>query len=62
LERQELLEVPKEEEELALIYRFKGLPDDQARSLAARLMADRNNALDTLSNRLNRPTRSGKQP
>ena len=50
LERQELLEVPKEEEEeLALIYRSKGLPDDQARSLAARLVANRENALDTLS-------------
>ena len=50
LERQELLEVPEEEEEeLALIYRSKGLPGDQARSLARRLMADRETALDTLS-------------
>jgi VIT1/CCC1 family predicted Fe2+/Mn2+ transporter len=50
VERQELLEVPEEEEEeLALIYRSKGLPEDQARALAARLMADRETALDTLS-------------
>ena len=48
LERQELLEIPKEEEELVLIYRSKGPSDDQACSLAARLMADRNNSLDTL--------------
>lgn len=50
VERQELVEVPdEEEEELALIYRAKGLPEDQASSLAARLMADRETALDTLS-------------
>ena len=50
LERQELLEVPEEEEEeLALIYRSKGLPEEQARSLAARQMADHETALDALS-------------
>jgi VIT1/CCC1 family predicted Fe2+/Mn2+ transporter len=50
IEEQEITEVPaEEEEELALIYEAKGLPEDQARSLAARLMADRKSALDTLS-------------
>jgi len=50
IEEQEIEEVPAEEkEELALIYEAKGLPEDQARSLAARLMADRKSALDTLS-------------
>lgn len=50
IEEQEIAEVPdEEEEELALIYEAKGLPDDQARTLAARLMADRKSALDTLS-------------
>jgi VIT1/CCC1 family predicted Fe2+/Mn2+ transporter len=50
LERQELLEIPEEEEvELALIYRSKGLSEDQARSLAARQIANSENALDTLS-------------
>jgi VIT1/CCC1 family predicted Fe2+/Mn2+ transporter len=50
IEEQEISEVPaEEEEELALIYEAKGLPEDQARTLAARLMADRKSALDTLS-------------
>ena len=50
IEEQEIEEVPaEEEEELALIYEAKGLPKDQARSLAARLTADRKSALDTLS-------------
>jgi VIT1/CCC1 family predicted Fe2+/Mn2+ transporter len=50
VEAQEIAEVPdEEEEELALIYEAKGLPEDQARSLAARLMADQKSALDTLS-------------
>lgn len=50
IEEQEIAEVPaEEEEELALIYEAKGLPGDQARALAARLMADRKSALDTLS-------------
>jgi len=49
-ERQELIEVPEEEEEeLALIYEAKGLPPEQARTLAAKLMADHQTALDTLS-------------
>jgi VIT1/CCC1 family predicted Fe2+/Mn2+ transporter len=50
VEAQEIAEVPdEEEEELALIYEAKGLPEDQARSLAARLMTDQKSALDTLS-------------
>ena len=50
IESDELTQVPdEEEEELALIYESKGLPVDQARSLAARLMADKGSALDTLT-------------
>lgn len=50
IERRELAEVPEEEEEeLALIYEAKGLPEEQARALAARLMSDKVTALDTLS-------------
>lgn len=50
VERQELVEVPEEEEEeLALIYQSKGLPEDQARSLASRLILDQDTALDTLA-------------
>ncbi len=50
IERREVEEVPdEEEEELALIYEAKGLPESQARSLAARMMADKTNALDTLA-------------
>jgi VIT1/CCC1 family predicted Fe2+/Mn2+ transporter len=49
-EAEELAAVPdEEEEELALIYQAKGLPVDQARELARRLMANRENALDTLA-------------
>ncbi|MCA1731433.1 MAG: VIT1/CCC1 transporter family protein, partial [Actinobacteria bacterium] len=50
IEEQEIAEVPaEEEEELELIYQAKGLPEEQARTLAARLMTDRKSALDTLS-------------
>lgn len=50
IESDELSRVPdEEEEELALIYQSKGLPENQARSLSARLMADKGTALDTLS-------------
>jgi vacuolar iron transporter family protein len=49
-EAQELATVPEEEEEeLALIYQAKGLPEDQARALAQRLIANREEALDTLA-------------
>jgi VIT1/CCC1 family predicted Fe2+/Mn2+ transporter len=50
VEAAELEEVPdEEEEELALIYVAKGLSESQARATAARIMADRTTALDTLS-------------
>ncbi|HEY9672811.1 MAG TPA: VIT1/CCC1 family protein [Waterburya sp.] len=50
IERREIEEVPdEEEEELALIYEAKGLPESQARTLAARMMTDRTSALDTLA-------------
>lgn len=48
-EAEELAEMPEEEEaELALIYQAKGLPEEQAKALAARLIADKDRALDTL--------------
>ena len=50
VEAAELEEVPdEEEEELSLIYQAKGLPEQQAKALASRLMADKGTALDTLS-------------
>lgn len=42
-------QVPEEEqEELALIYQAKGLPEDLAKTLAERLIANKKTALDTL--------------
>ncbi len=50
IEAREIEEFPEEEEEeLALIYQAKGLPEAQARQLAARVMADHDTALDTLA-------------
>lgn len=50
IERREVEEVPEEEEEeLALIYEAKGLPEAQAKALAARIMQNRSTALDTLA-------------
>jgi VIT1/CCC1 family predicted Fe2+/Mn2+ transporter len=50
VEAAEIEVVPdEEEEELALIYQAKGLPEAQARAMAARIMADPATALDTLS-------------
>lgn len=50
IEAEELRLSPKEEEEeLRLIYTAKGLPEEQARALAAHLIADQATALDTLS-------------
>jgi VIT1/CCC1 family predicted Fe2+/Mn2+ transporter/rubrerythrin len=49
LERQELEESPEEElRELTLIYRAKGLPENEARATASRLMEDQDVALTTL--------------
>jgi VIT1/CCC1 family predicted Fe2+/Mn2+ transporter len=49
LEAQELEEKPEEErDELALLYRAKGLPRDDAQRLAGQIMSDRKAALDTL--------------
>jgi VIT1/CCC1 family predicted Fe2+/Mn2+ transporter len=48
-EADELEQVPDEEkEELALIYQAKGLPEDLAKALAERLIANKKTALDTL--------------
>jgi vacuolar iron transporter family protein len=48
-ERGELEQVPEEEqEELALIYQAKGLPEDLAKTLARQLIANKETALDTL--------------
>jgi VIT1/CCC1 family predicted Fe2+/Mn2+ transporter len=49
-EAAELAEFPEEEEqELALIYQAKGLPEKQAKLLASRIIADQGSALDTLA-------------
>lgn len=50
LEREELEEYPLEEqEELALIYNARGLTKEQANDVAAELMKDKDQALDTLA-------------
>ena len=50
IEAREIEQIPDEErEELALIYEAKGLGAEQARELAARQIADRSTALDTLA-------------
>ena len=50
IEAEEIERAPQEEqEELALIYRSKGLPEERARELAAHMMGDKANILDTLS-------------
>ncbi len=50
IERQELQEAPEEEqEELALIYQSKGLDEQTAKELSARLMQQSTMALDTLA-------------
>ncbi len=50
LEKEELAEYPAQEaEELALIYEAKGLPRDDAKSLATKLISDPARALDTLA-------------
>ncbi|HTP11127.1 MAG TPA: VIT1/CCC1 transporter family protein, partial [Anaerolineae bacterium] len=48
-EKRELQEKPEEEEqELALFYQLKGVPEDEAKTLAARLIAQPESALKTL--------------
>jgi len=50
LERQELEAYPEEEaEELALIYEARGIPKDEARRAANRIIADPERALDALA-------------
>jgi len=50
IEKEELDSAPEEEkEELALIYQAKGLPAEEARRLADRLLSDPAGALDTLA-------------
>jgi len=48
-EAAELDQIPQEEqEELALIYQAKGVPEDLAKTLAQQLIANKKTALDTL--------------
>jgi VIT1/CCC1 family predicted Fe2+/Mn2+ transporter len=50
LEKEELEMSPEEErEELALIYQAKGIPEEEAKALAERLLSDPATALDTLA-------------
>lgn len=50
VERQEIAISPAEEaEELALIYEARGLPPEQARQTADRILSDKNSALETLA-------------
>ncbi|MCE9647932.1 MAG: VIT1/CCC1 transporter family protein [Chloroflexi bacterium] len=50
IEAEEIAESPEQEqEELALIYQSKGLPEERARELAAHMMADKGSILDTLA-------------
>jgi VIT1/CCC1 family predicted Fe2+/Mn2+ transporter/rubrerythrin len=50
IEADELASAPaQEEEELALIYQAKGLSEGEAKSLASRLINDKDKALDTLA-------------
>ena len=50
VEAEELRTIPdEEEEELALIYIAKGVPEEQARQMASRMVSDERTALDTLA-------------
>ena len=50
IEAEELRTIPdEEEEELALIYQAKGVPEEQARQMASRIVSDERTALDTLA-------------
>jgi VIT1/CCC1 family predicted Fe2+/Mn2+ transporter len=49
-EREEIREFPEgEREELALLYRSKGLPEEEALRLADQIMSDENRALDEMA-------------
>jgi VIT1/CCC1 family predicted Fe2+/Mn2+ transporter len=49
-EREEIIAFPEEEEEeLSLIYRAKGLPEELARQMAAHIMSNPDSALETLA-------------
>jgi vacuolar iron transporter family protein len=50
IEAEEIATVPEEEQqELALIYEAKGLTEAEAKAIAAKLMADKDSALDALA-------------
>ena len=50
IEEEEIASAPKEEEEeLALIYESKGVPEQAAKAMAAEVMSDKTRALDTLT-------------
>jgi vacuolar iron transporter family protein len=50
IEAEEIEHAPQEEqEELALIYQSKGLPEERAHELAAHMMGDKTHILDTLT-------------
>lgn len=50
IEEDELITTPEEEEgELSLIYQAKGLPKDQAETLAAKIMENKDTMIDTLA-------------
>jgi vacuolar iron transporter family protein len=50
IEAEELKTIPdEEEEELTLIYMAKGVPEEQARRMASRILSDERTALDTLA-------------
>jgi VIT1/CCC1 family predicted Fe2+/Mn2+ transporter len=50
VEESEIATLPEEEqEELALIYMAKGLPEEEAKQVAARIMADEKTALEAMS-------------
>jgi vacuolar iron transporter family protein len=50
IEAEEIEHAPQEEqEELALIYQSKGLPEERAREMAAHMMGDKDHILDTLT-------------
>ena len=50
IEKAEIENAPEEEaEELALIYQARGIPEDQARQMAKKIVSDQDSALDALA-------------